>query len=70
VVSFMLSIFLGYDAVNSGKELPFTVVVYPDSTIIDNHLYAVHYLWTQESNKTLDMPTNISCQCRSYDALA
>lgn len=44
MVSFMPSIFLGYDAVYSGKELPFTVVVYLDSTIIDNHLYGVLYL--------------------------
>lgn len=44
MVSFMLSVFLGHDAVYSGMELPFTVVVYPGSTIIDNHLYAVHYL--------------------------
>ena len=44
MVRFIPSIFLGYDAVYSGKELPFSVVVYLDSTIIDNHLYFVHYL--------------------------
>jgi hypothetical protein len=44
VVSFRLSILLGYDTVYFGKEFPFTVVVCPDSTIIDNYLYAVQYL--------------------------